>query len=145
MGNTQPHIFIVHGHSEVDTFKVKDFIRSLNLTPIDLQDQDDLGLTIIEKFEKYATQCDAAIVLMTPDDLVSPSGTGSDVQASRQNVMIELGWFMRHVGRSRVVILYQSGTHVPSDIAGVLYLAYDKSPLEVTEKMRQRLKGLGLI
>jgi len=39
---------------------------------------------------------------------------------ARQNVIMELGWFMARLGRKRVVILHQGEVEIPSDISGVV-------------------------
>jgi predicted nucleotide-binding protein len=39
----------------------------------------------------------------------------------RQNVVLELGFFIGHLTRKRVVALYESGVELPSDLSGVLY------------------------
>ena len=50
------------------------FLEQIELEAIILHEQPDQGFTIIEKFEKYASQVAFAVVLLTPlDDLVVPS------------------------------------------------------------------------
>lgn len=137
-------IFIVHGHDSTAMYELKDFIVSLGLEPIALFQQDDRGMAIIEKFEYYGATCDCAVVLLTPDDKVS-AASGSDQWRSRQNVILEMGWFMHKVGRSRVILLHKGPVEIPSDILGVLYLEFNKSVYEVSEKIRQRLSGLSLL
>jgi len=51
-------------------------------------------MTIIEKFERYASQCAFAVVLMTPDDGVQVPDSTEAKWRARQNVIMELGWFM---------------------------------------------------
>jgi predicted nucleotide-binding protein len=58
---------------------------------------------------------------------------------------MELGWFMAKLGRNRIVVLHRGAVEVPSDISGVIYLEFRDSVLEVAEKIRQRLRGVGLI
>ena len=62
-----------------------------------------------------------------------------------QNVIMELGWFMAYLGRERVAILYQGEPEIPSDISGVLYLEFNQRISEITENIRRRLRGVGLI
>jgi|GEM_PF-1863044 len=142
-GNKQ--IFIVHGHSPEKRLELKDFLTSLGLEPVILDEQDDRGLTIIEKFEYYATACSFAFILMTPDDLTAMTKETGSRQRARQNVIMELGWFMAYLGRERVVILYKDVLEIPSDIHGVVYLEFKNSIYEISERIRQRLKGVGLI
>ncbi|MEO5356692.1 MAG: nucleotide-binding protein [Nitrospirae bacterium YQR-1] len=140
-------IFIVHGHNEANKYELKSFLSELGLNSIILHEQDDRGLTIVEKFEFYAKTCRFAFVLLTPDDVI-PQGLDSTEKKwrARQNVIMELGWFMGVLGRENVVILYKEGDiEIPSDISGVLYLPFTVSILEVSEKIRKRLTGAGLI
>ena len=55
--------------------------------------------TLIEKFERVAVTCNYAVALLTPDDKQFEELTGDDRFRARQNVLIELGWFMAHLGR----------------------------------------------
>jgi predicted nucleotide-binding protein len=61
-------IFIVHGHDSKIKDEVTEFLRILGLTPIVLQDEPNLGKTIIEKVEHYVSQTSFAIVILTKDD-----------------------------------------------------------------------------
>lgn len=138
-------VFIVHGHDSAAMFELKEFLLSLGLDPILLFQQDDNGLTIIEAFEKYASGCEYAFVLITPDDKVASLLGGKELWRARQNVILEMGWFMHKLGRARVVLLHKGEVDLPSDITGVIYLGFQKSIFEVSEKIRQRLKGQGLL
>lgn len=138
-------VFIVHGHDVARMRELERLLRSFGLRPIILQDQDDRGMTIIEKFEYYAAACSFAFVLMTPDDRTEG---GSDVESrfrARQNVIMELGWFMAHLGRGRVVLLHKGEVEIPSDISGVVYIGFDESVYDAEQRITQRLKGVGLI
>ena len=52
---------------------------------------------------------------------------------------------MANVGRKNVVVLYKEDVEIPSDIFGLIYLKFNKNVLEVSEKIRQRLKGVNMI
>ena len=45
---------------------------------------------------------------------------------ARQNVILELGYFIGKLGRGRVCALHMEGVEIPSDIHGVLYVPYDQ-------------------
>lgn len=62
------NIFIVHGHDSKIKEDVVAYLRSLNLNPIVLQEEPNLGKTIIEKVEYYIDQTSFAIVILTKDD-----------------------------------------------------------------------------
>ncbi len=44
---------------------------------------------------------------------------------ARQNVILELGFFLGSIGRERVAAIFDSGVELPSDYTGVLFLPYD--------------------
>lgn len=138
-------VFIVHGHQSKALLELKDFLGTLGLEPILLFQEDDRGMSIIEKFEHYAGQCEFAFVLLTPDDKVVSMNGQQHVRRARQNVILEMGWFMHKVGRARVVLLHKDPVEIPSDIIGVLYLQFKKNIYEVSERIRQRLSGEGLV
>jgi predicted nucleotide-binding protein len=138
-------VFIVHGHDEAKKWELKNYLVTLGLEPIILHEQDDLGKTIIEKFEYYAAQCKFAFILLTPDDVAHESDATERAWRARQNVIMELGWFMAKLGRERVLMLHKGRVEIPSDILGIVYLSFEKSVMETGEKIRQRLKGEGLL
>lgn len=138
-------IFIIHGHDKAAYLELEKFLISLGLIPVILFNQDDRGMTLIEKFEHYAPQCSFAFVLLTPDDKQAELLTGQDKWRSRQNVILEMGWFMANLGRKRVAMLHKGSVELPSDLMGVLYLSFNTSIFEVSEKIKQRLAGCGFI
>ena len=138
-------IFIVHGHNNAVRTELRDICKGLGLNPVVLVEQDDLGLTIIEKFEYYARNCSFAFVLMTPDDPTAPGPDGQGALRARQNVIMELGWFMAYLGRGRVAILHQGELEIPSDIMGVITLRFDQRVGELAAAIATRLRVAGLL
>lgn len=138
-------VFIAHGHNEAVKLELKAYLEALGLKPILLSEQNDLGFTLVEKFEYYANACSFAFIIMTPDDrAVAHTDTDSRWRA-RQNVIMELGWFMARLGRDRVVILYSGELELPSDILGVVFLEFKEKIGEVADRIYQRLKGVELV
>ena len=134
------NVFIMYGHDEVAKHASAGFLRKLDLNPIILDEQANRGQTIIEKFEEYAGKADFAIVLLTPDDVGGPNGEGKLKPRARQNVILELGYFLCGVGRKRVCALYKEGVELPSDIHGIVYVAMDHSngwQLQLAREMKQ--------
>src|SRR5262249_35828257 len=98
-------VFIVHGHDGEAKVTVARFLsKLLTREPIILHEQADQGRTIIEKFEAHAGQVGSAVVLLTCDDEGGEVGKPQQRRA-RQNVVLELGFFLAKLGRDRVVIL----------------------------------------
>lgn len=46
---------------------------------------------------------------------------------ARQNVILELGFFLGKLGRKRVCALYEEGVEIPSDYDGVIFVPLDKN------------------
>lgn len=117
-------VFLVHGHDEAMKQSVARFLESLELKPIILHEQPNKGRTIIEKFEAHSTKAAFAVVLLSPDDLGATRGEESKPRA-RQNVILELGYFLGKLGREKVFALHTGGLELPSDLHGVLWLSYE--------------------
>ena len=120
-------VFIVHGHDDGAKEMVARFVGGLDLVPVILHERASEGRTVIEKFEDHAAEAAFAVVLLTPDDRGGTAATPFDLQKgrARQNVILELGYFLAKLTRRRVCALYKEGTEVPSDFAGVVYVQID--------------------
>ena len=120
--NSHPQkVFVVHGHDNAALQTVARFLEQLKLEAIILSEQPNQGLTIIEKFEKHATEVGFAVVLLTPDDVAESAFR------ARQNVIFELGFFVGRLGRGRAAILRRGSVEIPSDLYGVIYTDLDAS------------------
>lgn len=117
-------VFVVHGRDEAILQQVARFLEALDLTPIVLFEQPAKGRTVIEKLERESDVA-FAIVLLTPDDVGSLAGGGQLHPRARQNVVLELGFFLGKLGRSRVAVLYDESVELPSDYRGVEYIKLD--------------------
>lgn len=119
-------VFIVHGRNNEIKETVSRFLEKLELEAVILHEQPNAGKTIIEKFLDYA-DVSFAIILMTPDDRGGLSNEVFEKQKSRarQNVILELGFFLGKIGRERTCIIYDETVELPSDYDGVLYIPYD--------------------
>lgn len=121
-------IFIVHGHDERARDSIRIFVHKVtNVVPTSLAEEPGRGQTIIEKFEKVGESSSYVIVLLTPDDVGQTSDSyvaGNEPNTrARQNVVLELGYFIGKVGRENIVVV-DAGVERPSDLAGLSYVAY---------------------
>jgi predicted nucleotide-binding protein len=129
-GQIPRRVFVVHGRDEGLREQVARVLERLDFEALILMEQPGRGQTLIEKFEAGALDVGFAVALLTPDDF----GRGPDEREwpdepnrSRQNVILELGYFMGRLSRSRVAALYRAGTELPSDIHGLAYVELDES------------------
>jgi hypothetical protein len=105
-------VFIVHGHNEGARESVARFLERLGIHPIILHEMASGGLTVIEKLERHS-DVDFAVVLLTPDDVGSVATSKDALQPrARQNVVLELGYFVGKLGRSRVCALHKGAVEL---------------------------------
>ncbi len=125
-GTDKTNIFVVHGHNTAVLQSLARTIEKLGLNPIILHEQANGGKTIIEKFESHSN-VRFAIILLTDDD-EGKAKTDIDLKKrARQNVVLELGYFIGKLGRSNILPLYSEGVELPSDINGLLYVPLDNA------------------
>lgn len=133
-------IFIVHGHDEEAKEKVARYVEKLDIEATILHEQPNRGQTIIEKFETHAREAGYAIVLLTPDDIGAARDKANDLKPrARQNVILELGYFMGKLGRNRVCVLYRGNVELPSDMHGIVYVSMN-NPAEWQLRLAQEMK-----
>jgi predicted nucleotide-binding protein len=135
-------VFVVHGHNHGIKESVARFLEKLGLDPVILHEKPNAGRTIIEKFSDYS-DVQFSVVLLTADDEGKARGEINSLRPrARQNVILELGYFLGRLGRPRVCALYESGVEIPSDYQGVLFV-----PLDPQNKWKidlvQELKAAG--
>ena len=136
-------VFIVHGHDQ-RRHELEVLLRKLDLQVTVLADEPNRGQTVIEKLES-SSNCAFAVVLVTGDDegRLAATPTAPLRPRARQNVILELGYFMARLGRSRVCALYEPGVEIPSDYAGVLFVELDAGSAWHF-KLGKELKAAGL-
>lgn len=119
-------VFLVHGHDTGVLETVARFLERLSFEVVILNEQANRGLTVIEKIEAQR-DIGFSVVLLTPDDEGKAKGEKDLNPRARQNVMLELGYFIGLLGRNRVCALKKQSVEVPSDFAGVVWTNFDQS------------------
>ncbi|SDU56899.1 TIR domain-containing protein [Pseudomonas mandelii] len=112
-------VFIVHGHDEGSREMVARFLERVGFQSIILHEQANQGRTVMEKVEAHG-EVGFAVVLLTPDDEGCTKG-GAPEPRARQNVLLELGYFLGRLGRDKVCALKRGTLEIPSDFAGVVW------------------------
>lgn len=119
-------VFIVHGHDHGRMEAVARFLEHIDLNPVILHERASAGATLIEKLETHA-EVAFAVVLLTPDDVGSIASDEQNLQPrARQNVVLELGYFLGRLGRRKTGALLVEGVEIPSDYSGVVYIRLDE-------------------
>lgn len=117
-------VFVVHGRNEAARKAVVSFLESIGLVGIVLHDQPNMGRHLLTKFIQEAELTTFAVVLMTDDDMGSVKG-GTPAPRARQNVILELGYFLSRLGQAKVCALITPGLETPSDFDGIGYIRMD--------------------
>ena len=143
-GDKKMRTFIVHGHDDLMKYQLKNYLQNtLKMDePIILSEQASGGLTVIEKFERYAEDTNLVFVLLTPDDkCVDEAKVG---ERARQNVIFEMGYFLGKLGREsgRVILLHKGKLDLPNDISGVVYIKIDNGIEAAGEQIRREIEEL---
>lgn len=117
-------VFVVHGREDSTKQTVARFLERIGLEPVILHEQPNSGLTVPEKLEAFSA-VGFAVILLTPDDVGGLASEPDKLKPrARQNVILELGYFLGKLSRRRVCALYTK-IEIPSDYQGVLYVEYD--------------------
>lgn len=115
-------VFIVHGHDTLLKTETQLLLARAGVNNVVLHEQPDKGRTIIDKLIEEGKDSNFAIAILSPDDMLN-DGT----QRARQNVILEIGYFMGQLGKERVRLIVRDNIEIPSDLQGILYEKYDGS------------------
>jgi predicted nucleotide-binding protein len=146
LGVRYPRILIVHGRDLESRDGLAQLLIDLGLpAPVIMAAEPMLGRALPEKFEDLAVKVDAAIALVTPDDV---GGLRDESQSvfqgrARQNVWVEVGWFWGRLGRARTLLLGKKGVELPSDLSGLLIGEFEDSPVTLEADICKWIESLG--
>lgn len=148
-------VFVVHGRDDQVRRRFYDFLRALNLWPLEweplVRSTGTASPFLLDVVEGGLMQAQAVLVLLTPDDVVHlhPSLHGPREHAfetaaagqPRPNVMLELGMAQARCPERTVIV--EIGQLRPiADLQGLNVIRFDGSTAAL-HKIVQRLKGAG--
>ncbi|OWY71781.1 hypothetical protein B7486_08945 [cyanobacterium TDX16] len=132
-------VFIIHGHDEARWRELRTILEErFHFKVSIMQELPGKSRTLIEKFEEEAAGCDAAIAVLTPDDIIESHG--EPYGQPRPNVIYELGWFAGRCSRSRTLMIVQRGTEIPSDLGGIERIEFVNTIAEVILKLEKEIQ-----
>ena len=124
---TASRVFISHDRAH-DWMAVQQYIeKDVGIPTLELALEPNLGRTVLQKLEEESEKCSAAVIVATGDDL---DGEGN--LRARENVMHEIGYLQAKYGISRVCLLHQEGTSIPSNIQGLVYIPFPEGYVNAT-------------
>jgi len=133
---TPNRVFVVHGQNEAARSALIKMLTTVGLEPIVLHEQPNMGRHLLTKFIEEAELVTFAIVAMTDDDMGGRE-EGKLFPRARQNVILELGYFLSHLGQERVCALITPGLETPSDFDGIVYIKMDSAGNWEKELLRE--------
>jgi hypothetical protein len=113
-------IFLGYFSSSANTArKIKSFLNGkLGLSVLDWAKDFDPATSILHQIEEASKRCGGVIFLFTKDDALSGRGKRA---VPRDNVVFEAGYFSALKGKSKVLIVLESGAKLPADLGGDIY------------------------
>lgn len=128
--NPQPIVFI---GSSTENLDVANATRANLKSPVvTIRLWKDRGvfrpsLTTIEGLAAAADGSDFAVLVLGAEDFTT--SRGATKLAPRDNIVLELGWFMGAIGRERTYVIKPKNADLklPTDLLGVTMLGYDAS------------------
>lgn len=136
--NKNDTVFIVHGHDNELKQEVQILLNRAGVNSIVLHEQADKGRTIIDKLLDETKKAGYAIALLTPDDMLK-----DETKRARQNVILEIGYFIGLLGKERLRLIVKQNVEIPTDLQGILYEKYDeKGAWKI--KLLKELQAVGI-
>lgn len=114
-------VFIIHGHDHAMMNELQLLLKNGGVSYIVLHEQADRGRTIVDKLAEESALSNFAVAILSPDDLLE-----NGQYRARQNVILEMGYFIGLLGKERVRLLVKGNIEIPSDLYGILYERYDE-------------------
>jgi CAP12/Pycsar effector protein, TIR domain len=133
---TKPTVFIGSSSKQLDTAYALKGCLELFATPTVWNEKGALGLneSIFGALLKATDRFDFAVFIFDADDVARIRR--SKVKVVRDNVLFEFGLFTGRIGTGRAFWISGLGSresHIPTDLAGIIYLSYTK-PAKPTDK-----------
>ena len=122
------HVLVVHDRDDRDGGahrRVVRFLAGAGLEPVSLA-RPAWGGTVIGRLEA-CHEAGFAVMLLTPDDAGRARG-GPGVPPARPYALLELGYLMGRLGRSRVCVFTPGTPDLPGELAGVAWHSLGRTP-----------------
>lgn len=153
MSNKERTVFVVHGRNEKVRKALYDFLRSINLYPLEWESAVRMtgkgAPTTLEIIKEGMKNSNGVIVLYTGDDMAKLKEELWRVDEHyefelqpRQNVLFEAGMAMALYPDSTLIVRVGTLREI-SDITGINYINLSNSP-DRRQALIERLKTIGL-
>ena len=150
--STSNSVFVVHGHQDAALNELEQYLKSLDVQPLIMKRITEPDQSLLQRFFTIAGKAQFAVVLLSADDYgVSrlqyelPDVRDKALKyRSRQNVILELGFFFGKLTWDRVIVLFKKphkewpDFEMPSDLLGMVTVMMDETDVWKTQ-VREKL------
>ena len=146
-GGLQKCFFGYSGKAEILALRIKDALSHM-LPTLQIKDwrwDFQMGRVLFDEIESASRECQIALFLVTKDDILVQSRRKL-APLPRDNVVFEVGFFAARLGMENTILIVESGTKIPADWGGILYIPLksrtDLSPviLRVVNAIKKQLR-----
>ena len=150
---SKKNVFVIHGHGTELLGRVKEYINSLGLNPVILNEEMCVAQPIIEYLKEILDKkkVSHAVSLLTFDEFGYAKKDPNQIRPrARTNAYAETLMAIKELGNVNVTIIKENGLDLGkdfSDLQGIYYVRYDKDGNDKIwrEKLNKSLKRGGLI
>jgi prolyl-tRNA editing enzyme YbaK/EbsC (Cys-tRNA(Pro) deacylase) len=140
-----PRIFVGSASEAEETDReVRALVEASGASVLGWRDLSRPGEYFLDALMRLGTAVDAALLIVTPDDVTTMRGT--ERNSPRDNIVLELGMLLSHFGRGRTGIVHVKTADVaalPSDLRGITTIVYHPgSPAQNELQLLGWLKGV---
>lgn len=140
--NHVSRVFVVYGRDTVTRDRIVNILSSLRTMPVFLEREAGTGQTIIELVEEFG-DAKYSVAVMTSDDIGYLRDEPHAARGrARQNVVLEIGYMMGRLGRSRILLLTDD-IEMPSDLAGVRHVRLSNTDEQIRVTLAREFQKLG--
>jgi predicted nucleotide-binding protein len=134
-------VFVVHGHNEAALGEVTAYLHEIGVSTILMKNIEEPEDSLLRRFLRIAEQAAFAVVVYSPDDIGAsllhwdaPKGGNNALRyRARQNVVLELGFFLGKLKDFEKVFVLRTDTRepwpefeMPSDLSGAIFKTLDR-------------------
>ncbi len=145
--NPQARVFISGLDNQINS-AIRVFLQKLGLQTISTNAESRNKEFIVEKFQQYNNHFDFAIVVLSPDDSLTPKIQSSEqgLVVSRQETVFELGYLVGKLGKAKVAIFYEESPKFkrPTEYFDLLYTSFDANGVW-QKRLLNQLNNSGVI
>lgn len=119
--------------------------KNYGIKTVLMEEEPHGGRSLIEKFEELASECGFGVFVLTSDDECITS-IGEREKHTRQNVILELGYFWGKLGRKkRIAVLVEDGVKIPTDVNALGWIPITGDLGQTKLDLSQELEKAGIV